>query len=131
MQNSVKLNSEGIVEAFVIGDQDYESFRKLANDADPLLIEQRKKGNPVLGLVDLTKKGHYTAASNRAAMEMLEKMDYDRVAMFGTEAVLKEVTEMIILAMGKHDKTKLFHTRDEAMAWLKSPLDAKEEPAAL
>lgn len=131
MQNSVKLNSEGIVEAFVVGDQDYESFRKLANEAEPLMIEQRKKGQAVLGLVDLTKKGHYTAASNRAAMEMLEKMDYDRVAMFGAEAVLKEVTEMIILALGKREKTQLFHTREEAVVWLKSPLNSQEEPAAL
>ncbi len=129
MQNSVKLNSEGIVEAFVIGDQDYESFRKLADSAQPLLADLRKSGKPVLGLVDLTKKGHYTVASNRAAMEMLEKMDYDRVAMFGAEDVLKEVTEMIILAMGKRENTKLFTSRDEAVAWLKSPLDSKEAAA--
>ncbi len=120
MANRVFINPEGYVEVTVIGDQTSETFGAASVEAQPLIGKLRKEGKAVLGLIDLTQKGKYTPASNKAAMQLLEDMDYDKIAMFGAEYVLKEVTELIILAMGRKDTTKLFGKREDAIAWLKT-----------
>lgn len=120
MANRVFINPEGYVEVTIIGDQTGQSFRQSSAEAEPLIHQLRQASKPVLGLVDLTQKGKYTPESNKAAMQLLEDMDYDRIAMFGAEYVLKEVTELIILAMGRKDTTKLFGKREDAVAWLQA-----------
>lgn len=120
MANRVFINSEGFVEVTVDGDQTGQTFRQSSNDAQPFIHQLRKQKKPVLGLIDLSHKGKYTPESNKAAMQLLEDMDYDRIAMYGAEYVLKEVTELIILAMGRKDTTKLFGKREDAVAWLQT-----------
>ena len=40
----------------------------------------------------------------------------DRIAMYGANAVLSEVTKAVIAALGKADRTEVFGTREEALA---------------
>jgi hypothetical protein len=124
-QNKIFLNPAGYIEMVIIGDQTYDTFHEMLDKLPELLEQLEGQGKPLRGLIDLTQKGKYTPGSNKAAMEALEQVPYQRVAMFGADAVLKEVTEMIILAMGKKEKTQLFHDRESAVAWL-----MREEPAA-
>lgn len=118
MGNTVALRAEGYVEVFIVGDQTAETFRDSYLQAQPFIRDLQEAGKPVLGLVDLSQKGHYSPGSNKAAMKYLEEMPYDRIAIVGPHDVLEEVTELIILAMGKKDITQIFDTREAALKWL-------------
>jgi hypothetical protein len=118
MQNRASVNGQGYIEMIIAGDQSGATFQNLYEQVLPLVERLQVEGKPVLGLADLTQKGAYTPGSNKAVMRMLEEVPYAKLAIFGAEAVLKEVTELIILAMAKQDNTKLFANREEAMNWL-------------
>lgn len=105
----------------VAGDQSGETFTHLYEQAVPLVEELRASGRPVLGLADLTHKGHYSPGSNKAALQLMEQVDYDRLAVYGAGVMLKEVTELLIMALGRDDRTKVFPDRDAALAWLLAP----------
>jgi hypothetical protein len=124
MQNKAILHPDDIIELIVAGDQDYESIMHLYEEAKPLLGQLQTEGKPLLGLVNLEKEGKPGVTSNKAAMELLEKITYDKLAMYA--APISEIAKMIILAMGKDENTKVFKTREEALAWLKEPV----KPAA-
>ena len=50
-------------------------------------------------------------------MEILESLNYEKLAIFGGGKFLTDVAKAIILAMGKTDSTKLFPDREAAVAW--------------
>ncbi|MEI8338602.1 MAG: hypothetical protein WCF91_01585 [bacterium] len=120
MANRIFLNQDGIVEAIIEGEQTYMTFDNLTVDAQKLLDQLQKEGRPRLGVIDVTNQKNFTPDTNRAAMQILESLNYDKVAIYGAKALLTEVTKAIILAMGKTNNTKIFPDRDSAVAWLKS-----------
>ena len=126
MANRMFLNKDGYIEVQIEGDQTYMSFENLQPTALQILDELQKDGKERLGLIDITKQGSFSADSNRAAMEILEAINYDRVAIFGAPRFLQEVTSAIILAMGKGDNTKIFATREEAVNWLLGKKSSKK-----
>jgi hypothetical protein len=128
MANRIFYNQEaGYIEVIIEGDQTYMSFENLKGDAGDILEELQKAGKRRLGLMDITKQGNYTADTNKAAMEILESLNYEKLAIFGGGKFLNEVSKAIILAMGKTANTKIFASREEAIAWLK---EEKAAPAA-
>lgn len=120
MANRIFLNQDNIVEAVIEGEQTYMTFDNLTMSAQALLVQLQKEGKPRLGLIDVTNQKNFTPDTNRAAMQILESLNYDKVAIFGAKTLLTEVTKAIILAMGKTHNTKIFPDRDSAVAWLKS-----------
>jgi hypothetical protein len=118
MANSIFYNPEGYVEVHIEGEQTYMSFENIEPTALDILDELQKKGQKRLGLIDISKQSNFSPDSNRAAMHILESINYEKVAIFGAGRVLQEVTKAIILAMGKSSNTKIFHNREEAVAWL-------------
>lgn len=116
--NHVFLNSEGYVEATIIGDQDGMSFKRLQFDAEEMLETLDAQGKRRLGIIDITRQGKFSTASNKAAMEILESLNYEKLAIYGGNKVLTQVVNAIILAMGKTNNTRLFKDRESAMAWL-------------
>jgi hypothetical protein len=117
--NRVFINSEGFFEVILVGKQTGVDFKDLYEKAKPLIDKVSAEGKPLRGLIDMTKQTNYSLSSDKAALELLESIDYDKLAMYS--APHAAVTEGIIMAMGKGDYTKLFKTRDEAIAWLKAP----------
>ena len=118
MADRIFLNEEGLIEVQVEGDQTYMTFENLKPDATELLNKLQQAGKPRLGLVDISKQGKFSADSNRAAMEVLESLNYDRLAIFGGNAITTEVSKAIVLAMGKSGNTKVYQKREEAVNWL-------------
>jgi rRNA processing protein Krr1/Pno1 len=118
MSNTIVLNPKGYIEVTIAGDQTYDTFHRMISEVIPHIQQLKAQKKPVLGLVDLTQEGKITQDSNKGAMEVLEKTEYDRVALFGAPSVLKEVVHLIILAMGKKESTQLFSDRESAIAWL-------------
>ena len=118
MADKIFLNEEGLIEVQVEGDQTYMTFENLKPDATELLNKLQQAGKPRLGLIDISKQGKFSADSNRAAMEVLESLNYDKLAIFGGNAITTEVSKAIVLAMGKSGNTKVYQKREEAVNWL-------------
>ena len=116
MQNSVSLHPDGYIEITLHGYQTAESFLKVYQEAAPLILQIQSDNKPLLGLCDLTNQTGFSLGSDKLAMEYLEKIPYDKIAMFHVPHL--EVTQGIILAMGKSHNTKIFDTRGAALEWL-------------
>jgi hypothetical protein len=116
MNNKVFLNSDGYIEIVLSGEQTGETFLEVYEKAKPLIDKVQADNKPLLGLCDLTGETNFSLSSNKIAMEYLEKIPYERIAMFGVPHV--EVTKGIIMAMGKSHNTKVFDNRKDALAWL-------------
>ena len=120
MADRIFLNEEVLIEVQVEGDQTYMTFENLKPDATELLNKLQQAGKPRLGLIDISKQGKFSADSNRAAMEVLESLNYDKLAIYGGNAITTEVSKAIVLAMGKSGNTKVYQKREEAVNWLLS-----------
>ena len=116
--NTVTLESEDYVLVKLVGKQDYMTMDAVAKSCKAIGAELTMHSKPLIGLVDFTEDKGFTTGTNKAVMKALEEIPYDRIAMFGTNAVLSEVTKAVIAALGKGDRTKVFETREEALAWL-------------
>lgn len=117
-QNIVSLEPENYIFVALIGDQDYRSIEEVAKRARKLADNLQAEGKPILGVIDSSRHGSFNAGSNKAAMQALDVIPYRRVAMCGNSKILTGVAQMIIAALGKGDYTKLFETREEAVAWV-------------
>lgn len=120
MANKISLNPQGYIEVAIEGPQSFMTFENMKPDAIDYLEQLQKEGKKRLGLIDLTNQTDFTVDSNRAGMEILESLNYERLALFGAKTTLTEVVRAIILAIGKNHNTKIFKTREEAVAWLLS-----------
>jgi len=116
--NRIFLNPDGYIEATIIGDQTKMSFEHMHLAAEEMLNQLEKQGKPRIGLIDVSKQGGFSSDSNKEAMQILEKLPYDKLAIFGANKVLAQVTNAIILAMGRSANTRLFGDRQTALAWL-------------
>lgn len=116
--NSVSLQPEGYVLVKLVGKQDFMSMDQVAKQCRELADQLQLQDKPLIGLVDFSQDMGFNTGTNKAVMKALEEIPYDRIAMFGTNAVLSEVTKAVIAALGKTDRTKVFGTRQEALAWL-------------
>jgi len=66
-------------------------------------------------------------------MQILESVNYDKVAMYGGGVILADISKAIILAMGRSNNTQVFKDRESAVSWLlekneKSTATAVEPP---
>jgi hypothetical protein len=123
--NRIFLNPDGYIEATIVGDQTKMSFEHLHLAADEMLDLLQAQGKRRIGLIDVTKQGSFSAESNKEAMQILEKLPYDKLAIFGANRVLAPVINAIILAMGRSADTRLFSDRQTALAWLQETADSK------
>lgn len=116
--NTVKLTPEGYILVELVGDQTYLTMERLGKDCKDLADQLRMENKPVIGLIDFTKDTTFNPGTNKAAMEALEEINYDKAAMFGLKGVLTEVTKAMVSALGKSEYTKVFANKQEALAWL-------------
>jgi len=121
--NCISLNPDGYIEATIVGDQTKMSFEHLHLATEEMMALLQKQGKRQLGLIDVTKQGKFSPDSNKEAMLILEKLPYDKLAIFGANKVLAPVINAIILAMGKSANTRMFGDRQTALAWLQETSD--------
>jgi hypothetical protein len=121
---TVTLEPEGYVCVALIGDQNYQTIDELYHETVKYVDQLRGAGKPLLGLVDLSKQTGFNTGSNKAALESLSKIEYDRAALVSDNKLFADLAQMIIQALGKNDRTKFFTTTEEAVPWLlmKDPL---------
>jgi len=117
-KNSVVWQPEGYALVTLTGKQTFMSMDALAKECEDMAEKLSAQGKPLLGLVDFTQDPGFDAGTNKAVLKALEEIKYDRIALFGENIALAEVTKAVVAALGKDDRTKVFKTRDEALAWL-------------
>lgn len=120
MSNRIFYNPDGYVEVIIEGDQTYMSFENMLPEAMGIVDSLQKQGKKRLGLIDISQQKSFSPDTNRAAMKILESLNYEKLAVFGAGRILEEVTKAIILAMGKNENTKIFKDKQSALDWLLS-----------
>lgn len=122
--NIVELTPEGYLDVRLIGDQTYRSIDATGKQCERIIEKLRFEHKPVLGIIDFTQEKGFNTGSNKAAMQVLDRVAYDKAALVGDNKVLVEVGDLIVKALGKNDSTKIFDAREAAVAWLlmKDPL---------
>ena len=118
MANRIFYNLEGYVEVQIEGEQTYMTFQNMLPDALQIVESLQEQGKKRLGLIDVSKQKSFSPDSNRAAMNILESLNYEKLAIFGAGRILTEVTKAIVLAMGKNSNTRIFKDRVSAVTWL-------------
>ena len=115
---SVTLKPEGYVVVALVGDQTYQTVDALCRETVKFVDNLKVSRKPLLGLVDLSLQTGFNTGSNKAALESLSQIDYERAALVSDNKLFGELAKAIIKALGKDDRTKFFRTREEAVAWL-------------
>ena len=115
---TVNLSPEGYLEIKLSGNLSGATIEELERQIKPIVDQLQRQQKRIFSLVDLSAAGSYNPASNKAAMNLMENIPYEKVAMFGANFALREVIKLITAAMGKTENTRVFDKREEALAWL-------------
>lgn len=115
---TVTVEPEGYVCVSLIGDQTYQTIDALKTETERRVEELRMQHKRLLGLVDLTRQTGFNTGSNKAALEALTSIPYEKAALVTDNQLFGDLAIMIIKALGKSDRTRYFKTREEAVPWL-------------
>ena len=110
----------GLIVHYYDGDQTSETVDKHIKGTVRFGKQLRKKGEPVLILVDTINVGKNTVGARQRGTEYIQRGDFDKIATFGGNRILHHVINLVFSAAGKSQKVKDFKTRTEAERWLRS-----------
>jgi hypothetical protein len=117
MTNNVFTDKQGIINIELV-DQDPlaigETWGKIEEAAHAL----RKKGKPVFLLYDLSRLEEIDTSTATAGIEFSNESDWDKLAVFGGNAVVKKMTRILIRASFAASRMRYPETREEAVRWL-------------
>jgi len=122
MSNKAYISEEGIIYNIFEGDQTEHTVHAVTYENRKFSEKLREAGRKVIILTDLSQLGASTAGSRKAATEALQKMDYDKVALFGANRFMKHLANLILFGSGMGEKARYFDTREQAEEWLKMGL---------
>ncbi len=123
MSNKVYVNSDGIIEIEVIGDQNAASVELMGRQIDTLITQLKAVGKPCLLLDNLLQIGKVGPEARRLVVELAKRLDYDRAAMLGQGGLMSFGANLMLRATGKTYKIHYFDNREAAITWLKSEPD--------
>jgi UDP-N-acetylmuramyl pentapeptide synthase len=118
MQNKVFINDQNIVEIQVVGDQTVQSVQAMGDQAITLATQLQTAGKPRLMLDNLLQMGAVPAEARKRVMELVKSNEFDKLAMLGSDPVLRLGANLILQATGKGARVKYFDNRDKCLAWL-------------
>jgi hypothetical protein len=118
-ENKVVLRGDFIVEVQVVGVQNAASIDLMGREISTMLTNLRAHGRPGLVLDDVIQLGSVDDAGRRMVVDLGKRLDYDRLAMVGSNGLVKLGANLMLRAMGRGDKIRYFDDRDKAIAWLK------------
>jgi len=112
MQNNhVFINDLGIIEIQVIGDQTVESVQAMGDRTFKLSEEQRAAGKRVMVLDNLLQMGMVPTEARKLVVDLVKSNEYDKLAMLGSDTVLRLGANLILQATGKGARVKYFDGR--------------------
>lgn len=120
MGNLVNLGEDGIIYDIMEGDQPAEAVSENNAQVASFVNKLKAEGKPALVLVDLSKVGKQDTASRVAAKEFITEIEFDRLAAFGANMLIKQLVNLVIFASGQGQRVRYFDSKDEALVWLKN-----------
>ena len=124
MSNRVYLNSDGIIEIEVIGDQTVPSVEAMGRQTDSFITQLKAVGKPCLILDNLLQIGKVGPEARREVVDVASRLDFDRAAMLGQGGMMRFGANLMLRATGRAYKMRYFDRREDAVKWL---LDEDEE----
>jgi hypothetical protein len=124
MVNKVYVDTEGLLEIWVIGDQTPETVREMGEKLVYFCEQLRSQGRPVLVLDNLIKMGNTTSEVRREVARIAKTLDYDRAAMVGDGSVfMRYGTNLMLRAIGRPN-ARYFGNMETARKWLLTGAEA-------
>lgn len=116
--NKVFINDDGIVEIMVVGNQTVESVQAMGDKAIALAEAQRAAGKSSVILDNLLLMGMVPPEARKLVVDLIKSNEYDKLAMLGSDAILRFGANLMLQATGKGSRVKYFEDRDKCVAWL-------------
>jgi len=124
MVNKVYINSEGMLEIWVIGEQTLGSVREMGEKLTYYAEQLRGRGQPVLVLDNLIKMGATTSEARKEVARIAGTLDYNRAAMVGDGSLLMRYgTNLMLRAIGRSN-ARYFGNMETAKRWLLTGAEA-------
>lgn len=118
MTDKVFITQQNIIEIIVEGDQTVESVRQLGNAASLLGDQMRDAGRPVIILDNLSQIGKVPPEARQLVVDFIKHVEYDRLAMVGSNPLVRFGANLMFQASGKRNRLKFFESRHAAVEWL-------------
>jgi hypothetical protein len=119
-RNRVFINEYNVVEIMVIGNQTLRSVQTMANETEQLCTELRDNGKRTLILDNLVYMGKVPPEARKRVVELAKQMEYDKLAMYGNNKLLRLGANLLLQAIGKRNSVHYFENYDSAIKWLQS-----------
>lgn len=116
--NQIFINAKNLVEAKYQGDQTEEDIASTYKQQLVLADQIARKGLPRNFLIDVSSLGKTTADSRKRAVEYIDKLEVNKLAVFGGNTFNRHLVNLILRAIGKTHLMKYFSSREEAEKWL-------------
>lgn len=118
-KNKIFFEKEtGIIWNVYHGDQDKDTISQAVNETVDIIKKNNIPKENVFVAVDLSDHGNTTTGSRKAATEALKEISYNKIAIFGLDAYMRNVAKFIINAINKDDSIRVFDTKEEAIDWI-------------
>ena len=112
------IDSDGLLYNQYSGDQTVASLKQAQKEIGILTSQLRQKNKEVLILTDIRNLGKLNVSARSYAVEFIKHTDFDKVAIFGNQAVIERMVNFIIMASGRGYKMKYFTSEKAAKEWL-------------
>jgi len=118
MVNKVYVDSDGLLQIWVVGDQTAETVREMGEKLTVYARQLRSEHKPVLVLDNLIKMGNTTSEARSEVARIAKTLDFDRAVMVGSSSLLMRYgTNLMLKAIGRGN-TRYFSDLAAAKRWL-------------
>jgi hypothetical protein len=116
--NQVFIDEQGIIEIHVIGNQTVESVRAMGEQTITLAKGIRKGGKQALILDNLLQMGSVPPEARRLVVDLVRSSDYDKLAMLGSDTILRLGANLMLQATGRGSHVRYFENEEKCLSWL-------------
>ncbi len=120
MPNQVFLDPNGIIHHVYNGDQNGTTIKDMITETAAVIARLQAKDTnvPLNFLVNIDGIGRQSLSARQAGARALKALPYHKIALYGGNHYLRQVTNLVILAARKQKNVKHFKIESEALAWL-------------
>ncbi len=92
----MRLEEENnIILSIYHGDQTAATIREIAEAVKPVTAKLRSQGKPVYFLIDSSDIQRQDAGARKSAIDAINMLDYDKMAIFGASLFIKQVAQFL------------------------------------
>lgn len=119
MANTVLVEpTTNIIVSIYVGEQTRDTLVAMTNLAKPHIAQLRATQKPVLMLIDTKAITTQDSGARAMAVEAINSLDYDKMAIFGANVFLKHVLSFVMQLALKKEKVRYFNDESQAREWL-------------